>query len=380
MDTSSSIHEVIATLLDLEHPFPTKYIYALSRLDPEDVQILKAAWKTIPIVRRKALLEDMAEFAEDDYTLVFEPVGKIGLYDDEDDVIVRAIDLLFNSEDIKLAGKFISLLSLEEHGELVRAAAANALGPYVYYGELEELSEEVLTRVVSALLVATRKDPSDLVQRRALEALGYSSNEVVPALIRQAADRGDLRWLESALFAMGRSATQEWKPYILENLTHDELSVQMQAVHAAGEVYLKEARSTLVKIIKQPHQDEELRKEAIWALGQIGGKGTVDFLEELLEKTDDDDESELIEEAIDNANMTNQISSLDLMKIELDEDGEPIIPEFDEDQLEDDDVEEFEAAWREYIDEDEDDEDEDDDDDSIEFDDPLEFGDEDDGF
>ncbi|MGB4594372.1 MAG: HEAT repeat domain-containing protein [Anaerolineaceae bacterium] len=382
MDTNTSIHQVIAALLDLETIFPPKLLYALSDLDPDDLRVLREVWKTIPLVRRQALLEDLTELASHDNLLIFEEVGKIGLKDEEDSVIVRAIDLLFDSEDGRLPAKYISLLTLEKHDELVRAAAANALGPYVYFGELEDIPSDLLTRIDAALLVATRKDPSDLVRRRALEALGYSSNPVVPALIRQAAAREDIQWLESALFAMGRSADEIWKPDVLENLTHEELSVQMQAIHAAGELGLSEARPILAKLLKQPHQDSELRKEAIWALGEIGGDISIELLEALLEKAEDDEEYTLIEEAIDKANLGTDTGLQDLLRIDLDEAKLPEHADHDHDEDEsDEDDGEFKEEWSRYVDEDDDSDYEDDEDeDSYDFEDPLEFGDEDDGF
>lgn len=379
MDQKTSIHQVIAALLDLENIFPPKLLYALSDLDLEEVRLLKEVWKTIPLVRRQALLEDLAELAGHDTLLIFEEVGKIGLNDKEDTVIVRAIDLLFDSEDRHLPAKYISLLASEGHDELVHAAAANALGPYVYFGELEELSSELLTRVSAALLVATRNSPSDLVRRRALEALGFSSNPIVPPLIRQAAAREEFLWLESALFAMGRSADDIWKPDVLMHLTHEEQSVQMQAIHAAGGLCLSEARPILAKLLKQPHQDAELRKEAIWALGEIGSEDTVELLEALLEKAEDDEEHTLIEEAIDKANLGTNIGLRDLLHVDLDEDNlsEHAHHDHDEDFLEDDDKE-FDEEWSRYVDEDDDSDDEDKD--SYDFEDPLDDDEEEDGF
>jgi len=383
MDKNSSIHQVIAALLDLEKVFPPKLLYALSDLDPEELRVLKVAWKTIPLVRRQALLEDLAELASHDTLLMFEEVGKIGLYDDEDAVIVRAIDLLFDCEDHRLPAKYISLLISKDHDELVHAAAANALGPFVYFGELEDIPEELLERVTAALLIATRNDPSDLVRRRALESLGYSGNEVVPALIRQAAARDDMLWLESALFAMGRSADEVWKPYVLENLTHEEQTVQMQAIHAAGELSLDEARPTLAKLLKQPHQDSEIRKEAIWALGEIGGDAVIELLETVLERAEDDEETTLIEEAIDKASLGTDLGLSDLMRVDLDD--EDLLASshhhHDDDEHDEEDDGAFEEEWSRYVDEDDDsDDDDDEDEDSYDFDDPLEFADEDDGF
>ncbi len=43
------------------------------------------------------------------------------------------------------------------------------------------------------------------------EALGFSSRPEVPDLIRQAYAIGQPEWMESSLFAMGRSADSIWE-------------------------------------------------------------------------------------------------------------------------------------------------------------------------
>ncbi len=371
MSDQPSIRQAIEALLDPTRPFPPKLLYVLSDLDHEETRQLRGIWKTIPTARRRNLLEDLAELAEHDLVLMFEQVGLIGLEDEDDGVVVRAIDLLFEADDKHLPDKLLSLLKAQDRDELVRAAAANALGPYVYQGECEELPEDLLDRIETALLIATRRDPSDLVRRRALEAVSFSSNPEVSALIHQAAASDDIQWLETALFAMGRSANEIWKSDVLANLDHEELSVRLQAVHAVGGLMLEEARPCLVKLLKQKHLASDLRKEAIWSLGEIGGEQVVELLEALLDNADDDEEYMLLEEAIDKANLVNETSNFELLKVdESDQDHQDHSHnlEEDEDDLPEDDFDDEE--WNRYVDEDDlaDEEDEE----SYDFEDPFE--------
>lgn len=379
MENQSSIHQVIEALRDSEKPFPPKMLHLFSDLEPQEIRVLKEAWTAISLTRRQALLEDLAELATHDNLLMFEEVGNIGLNDTEDTVIVRAIDLLFDSEDKRLPKTYMAMLSASNRGELVRAAAANALGPFVYYGELEEIPQELLTSIESVLLLATRNDPSDLVRRRALESLGFSGNPIVSTLIRQAAAHEELLWLESALFAMGRSADPVWKTDILENLDHKEQTIQAQAIHAAGELGLDEARPWLIKFLKRSHENDDLRKEAIWALGEIGGEGVVEFLEARLDKAEDDEEYALIEEAIDKANLGTDHALSDLMRFDSEELEEPGHTHHghddfsDEEEDADEDAEAYETEWNRYVNEEEEDSD-DEFEDSYDFEDPLNYG------
>jgi HEAT repeat protein len=120
---------------------------------------------------------------------------------------------------------------------------------------VEKLRPEALHSIVEALLSTYKQDPSDLVRRRALESLGYSSHAEVPDLLRAACSRPEAAWQESAMFAMGKSADDQWQNLVLANLEHDDPKVRLQAVHASGELGLQQARQVLLQILKQEFQD-----------------------------------------------------------------------------------------------------------------------------
>jgi len=323
MNDNRSVHnidEAIQSLRDESKPFPPALLYSFSDLDPEELHELRLAWPKLPLVRRRALLEDLIEMTEKDDLLMFEEVGKIALEDEDTEVLVSAIDLLFQAEDSRLIPVFLRLLQDAHLHETVRAAAANALGPYVYLGELDKIRPEILHTIEAALLRAYREDISDLVQRRALESLGYSSNAEVPDLLRAACRRADTTWLESALFAMGKSADDQWQNLVLAHLEHEDPKVRLQAIHASGELALQKARLMLLQILNQEYRNEELRNEAVWALSQIGGEGVEAAFYRLMERMEDEEDIEMIEEALDELNFTNDKGLFDLMEIELDED------------------------------------------------------------
>jgi len=364
MDAPNSINDLISSLMDLEKPFPPRLLYHFSDLPADDSRVLASAWKSVPLERRRTFLQDLLELAEHDNLLMFEEIGRIALDDPDADCQVSAVELLLEAEDPKLIPTFLRLLAAQDLAERVRAAAANALGFYVYLGELEELKAEIHQKVEDALLVAYAKDPSDLVQRRSLESLGYSSRDEVPPLLRHAVAKANEEWLESALFAMGRSADEQWEAHVLEHLNHENPDIRGQAVHAAGELALSTARLRLLRQLDR-EEDEYVRSELIWALAHIGGEGIEEKFEQLLAKTDDDDdEATLLEEAMDILNFTNDTTDFELMEVDYKhdhvhsedgEDGED--PELweDEEDDEDDRVDFDDEEWQQYVDEDEDD-------------------------
>ncbi len=324
-----NINEAINALIDESKPFPPALLYTFSDLNADDIRILKAAWPSLPLMRRRTLLEDLIDMAERDNLMMFEEVGKVALEDDDADVLVSAIDLLFQAEDSRLIPTFLRFLQNVSLNERVRAAAANALGPYIYLGEVEKIRPKLLQNIVEVLLNIYANDLSDLVRRRVLESLGYSSHAAVPELLRAAYFRPEVAWQESAMFAMGKSADDQWQSFVLANLEHENLKVRLQAIHAAGELTLYAARQTLLRMLNQEYKNEELRHELVWALSQIGGEGIEAAFYRLMDRIDDEEELTLIEDALDELNFTNDKSIFELMDIDIDA---GLIPDDEDDE------------------------------------------------
>ncbi|MEA4811303.1 MAG: HEAT repeat domain-containing protein [Anaerolineaceae bacterium] len=347
MQTASPMPELTNALLDAK-AFPAKLLYQFSDLTAEDQRELAKLWPRIPLERRRNLLKDLTELADSDNLMDFTAVGRTALNDEDTDVVCGGIDLLFSAEDKKLIPVFLKLLKDRERSEFIRASAANALGPYVFLGEMEELRPEILQEMEEDLLNAYTQDPSGLVQRRALESLGYSSREEVPALLRKAIDHPTPQWVESALFAMAKSADEQWEADVMEHLDDPNQDVRLQAILAAGSLNLSKARKPLLKLLS-PKEDNDLRKEAIWALSQIGGEGVMEAFLRLQERSQDDEELNLLEEALDTLNFTNDSGLYELMDYNAEEGGHMHA----EDDSEDEDPEGPDYdEWEEYLDED----------------------------
>jgi HEAT repeat protein len=362
MQTVSPIPQLTDALLDPK-PFPAKLLYQFSDLLPEDQRELAKLWPRIPLERRRNLLKDLVELNDSDFLYDFEVVGRTALDDEDTDVVCGGIDLLFTTEDKQLIPLYLHLLRDQSRSDLIRAAAANALGPYVHLGEMEELRAEKLHEIEEALLNAYAQDPSEQVRRRALESLGYSSREEVPAMLRRAVDHIDPKWVESGLFAIGRTADNQWEEHIMEHLEDPDHEIRLQAIHAAGGVGLSAARGPLLKLLSLK-ADVEYRKEAIWALSQIGGEGVLEAFTRLQALSDDDEELNLLEEAVDTLNFINEAGLYQLLEVE--KDGE-LVPgqakglEGTDDDIAGPNYEEWEKYLDEdgeFADEDEDDEDE----------------------
>jgi HEAT repeat protein len=130
---------------------------------------------------------------------------------------------------------------------------------------------------------------------------------------------------------MGRSAHERWQGKVLARLDHKVPAVRAEAARAAGELEIHEARQALLDMLEDP--DPEARSASIWALSQVGGEGVREALEALYERTEDEEEAEFIDTALDNLSFTEDIQLFSLM--DFSEDGEledTDNPEDDEDQ------------------------------------------------
>ena len=305
-----SFDEVISALRDESQPFPARYLYRLSGLEGEELGLMTRIWPDLSTTRRLGLLEDMEMLADSNTVMHFDAVNRIALGDEDARVRLTAVRALWPSEQPALVPQLFELLDHDENPE-VRAQAASALGRFVYLGEVGRIPEATLKQVEEKLLVIYESDRDELVQRRALESLGYSNRPEVSDLIEEAYGRDDDEWIGSALYAMGRSADDRWAPMIIERLNDSNTELSREAARAAGELELGEALPALVDLLQD--EDPELRLAAAWSLSQIGANGVAEALEELLERTEDEDEIDLIENAIENLAFTQEMSDLNLM-------------------------------------------------------------------
>ncbi len=359
-----TFEEIKAALLDNAAPFPAQMVYFFSDISAKDLRSLKEVWPQIWLDRRRGLLEDMETMSEADTLLFFDNVALMAL-DDEDPVArSTAIRLLWQSEEEKLAPRLLTLL-VEDPNPIVRAAAATGLGIFVYLGELEEISAETFNQVMTGLIEVHRGSDEILVRRRALEALGYASHPDVPVFIQQAYESNDEDWLQTALFAMGRSCDQErYARMVLRMFEHPDMVVRYEAIRAAGELELSSAREALFDLLEEGTDDDDIYFAAIWALSKIGGQGVRNLIEMNLEEAVDAEELQLLEEALENLDFTEQVNSFDLMLVDeddpsewVDENGDSYTPvhshhhhshDFDDDD--DDDFDDYDEDYDDDLD------------------------------
>lgn len=369
MLTLTPIEDIIQQLRDADIPYSPKLLLHFSDLDSASLSTLRDTWLSLQVERRRVLMIGLAELAEADPLQLFEGTGEIGLSDTDDEVVIAAIDLLFESDNRHLIDRYIALMQDKSRQDKLRAAAANALTPYYHKCALEEMDETVNEKIEAALLASYESERSDLVRRRVLETLGYCNKPEIKDIITHALAHEEIYWTESALLAIGRSMDNSWDPTVMDYLDHDNPIVLSQAVHAAGLLNLNRAKRKLFKMLNLD-TDIEVRQEVIWALSQIGGDDVIERLERFANMSDDEDEIDLIEDSLEYLELFGS-NDPELAALLADPrlGGEAFDEQDDFEDDEDDEEDYFKVPmdteeWARYVDDD----DEFDDDDDDEFD------------
>lgn len=301
-----SLQQVLAALLDDQSVFPPAYLRHFSDLEGADLESLRSVWPQVKAHRRLALLEDLEDLAENDTLVSFDAVARMALTDEDPRVRTVAVRLLWEDEDPRLASAFIQMMN-EDADAGVRAAAASALGLFIYLGETEKIPEQILHQVEESLLKVHAGQDDALIRRRALESLGYSGRPEVAKIIQAAYASQDMDWVASSLFAIGRSADSAWEPQVMRMLRYPKANVQLEAVRAAGALELEKSRRILLDLLEEEAQDSEIRAAIFWSLSQIGGEEVRETLETILEETEDEEEAEILEDALDNLSFTEDV-------------------------------------------------------------------------
>jgi HEAT repeat protein len=338
-----SFQQVISALLDSATPLPTTMLRQFSDISSENLAALKKIWNQVNVERRLELLTNLQDMVETDTLVSFDDLARFVLADENPGLRIKAIHLLSECEDYRLIPQFVRMMKTDTD-EGVRSSAASALGMFVYLKELDKVTSSEAAHLEDHLLDAYHNDSSELVQRRALESLGFSCHPEVPPLVEKAYHHKDEAWIASALFAMGQSADSSWTHEVIPMLKHPSHKIQLEAVRAAGKLEIAAARQTLLEmLVRDEDMEEEMYRSIIWSLSEIGGKNVRKVLEALMDKAEDDDEVEFLDEALGNLEFTDGSEEFNLFDINADDDDEmlDLIVDLEEGEKDESDDEEY---------------------------------------
>lgn len=269
MAVPSELERYLEKLGRGEGPISASRLVNLTGLDAGEVEVFWGRWRAMALERRRRILAQVVEVAEDNLDLDFDALFRACLGDEDGQVRLKALEGLAGSGGRSLISPLIQM-AREDPVEAVRAAAASALGEFAMLAELRRLRPSDAARVYGALAAAVQGPEGSLeVGRRALEAISPLSREEVRGFIRDAYRSPHLEMRASALYAMGRNCDPQWLPLLLREMRSPHAELRFEAARACGELEDPRALPRLVELLQDP--DPEVQEAAIEALGHIGG-------------------------------------------------------------------------------------------------------------
>lgn len=328
----TSVDATLKNLAAEAEPVSVAALYGLSGLERADVEKVRSVWPTFAADRRAVAMRHLVEIAEDNFEVDFSAIYRLGLVDKEAVVRIAAIEGLWEDEDPTLIPILLNLL--KDESDDVRAAAAAALGRFLYAGELEDLPAAKVAPIKAALKAAFANSVESVeVRRRALESLGFLSFEEVGDLLRQGYEHTDQKMRLSAVFAMGRSADDRWGEIAKHELDAADPEMRYEAARACGELEYTPATRRLTELVDDV--DEDVQLASVWALGQIGGDKARQTLQAVLESNAEHLHEEA-EAALDELEFKGNNLDFAMFDFEDDDEDEEWVLDQDVDEDEDD--------------------------------------------
>ena len=281
---SLSLEQVLQILVDGQ-PLAPNELGIFSNLTAAEAREVARRWPEIAGELRIAIVSTLVELDEGVVILDLGEFLRVALADSFAPVRVWAIEGLHEVLSADLLTRFIALARTDEDAG-VRAAAAEALGPFVLAGELDEFDAALAIRAEQTLLELLGDETQPVaVQCRALESIAYSGEAGVRQLIEESYydENDELR--VSAVVAMGRSADTHWRRIVVAELSSASPRMRAEACYACGELEATAGRSALLELLLD--EEETVRLGAIFALARVGGEQARDALRLVADGEDD---------------------------------------------------------------------------------------------
>jgi len=266
----ATFQEYLAELKDEGQPLKVSRLVYLSHLADEQEKAFLDAWPQLQTERRRQVMQQLVELAEDNVDLNFDAIFLVCLCDSDPQVRAFAIRGLWEYEHRDVIKPLIGLLQSDDNAA-VRAEAALALGRFVLQWEFGSLPDRYFRQVEQVLRRAISNSDGELeVRGRALEAIGACSLPWVRRAIYSAYKSDSHRLRISGVHAMGHNCDPSWLPILFQELKSDDPEMRYEAALACGSLAEEAAVVHLIPLLED--EDVEVREVTIAALGEIGGR------------------------------------------------------------------------------------------------------------
>ena len=264
-----SLEQFLENLADTSIPLSNSGFIEVSDLAPSELGVFARSWFRLSQERKLAIIATMVELAEDSPELDFCTIFKMCVKDEDEWVLEKAIDGLWEYEDRSVLPGLIQVLT-SDRGAEVRAAAAAALGKFSVLAEEGCLLSRDASDIHNALMsVLHDTDESLEVRRRSLEAVAPFNTPDIRDYVCWAYQSDDIMLKSSAIFAMGRTGEVSWLPMLIRELDSNEPALRFETANACGDLGEEDMVPHLVGLLED--DDYQVQIADLNALGKIGG-------------------------------------------------------------------------------------------------------------
>ncbi len=279
-----TFEEVLEKLSIPDYQLTSIQLAEFSDLSEKYLKQFKHVWADVPVQKRREITSELADISEDNIEYDFSAILRIGLDDEDDEVLHNSVTGLWENVDYWLEKKLLQLAKYDPHSK-VRIAATRELEKFSLKAELEKDSPQNRISLAEQLLAIFYDQTSDPKARcAALEAVSPINLDHVYQAIDIAYKDDEPEFKVSAIYAMGTNANPSWLPVIISELSNPDPEMRYEAAHAAGELGQEDALPDLLLLAQD--DDKDVQVAAILALGKIGGREARQNLVKLAEHSD----------------------------------------------------------------------------------------------
>ena len=263
------LEEFLETIAETDEQIPATDFVELSDMSPEELGAFARTWFDISLERQRWVVSTLVEVAEENPELDFVAVFKMGLKEDDEVILEKAMEGLWEHEDRSVIPALIQILRSDKSAE-VRAAAAIALGKFpllVQEGKLLTRDGDSIHQTLMEVLEDPEQDVD--VRRRSLEAVAIFNTSDIQRFVTWAYESADVKLKSSSIYAMGRTGETTWLPLLLKELDNREPTIRYETANACGELGEEDTVPHLVRLLDD--DDYQVQLAGITALGKIGG-------------------------------------------------------------------------------------------------------------
>lgn len=264
-----SLENFLETLSDPAISLSNSDFIEISDLTPSELGVFARFWFTLSLDRRRAIIATMVELAEDNPELDFSTIYKMCLKDEDEWVLEKAIDGLWEYEDRSVLPGLVQVLN-SDRGWEVRAAAASALGRFSVLAQEGNLLSRDAGNIHNCLMDTLQNPDENIeVRRRSLEAVAPFNTPDIRDYVCWAYQSDDIDLKSSAIFAMGRTGEVSWLTLLVKDLDSLEPALRYESANACGDLGEEDMVPHLVGLLED--DDFQVQVAGLNALGKIGG-------------------------------------------------------------------------------------------------------------